>query len=265
MISKMKLIRIFLLCAATSTLTTQAAEPLKALLITGGCCHDYAKQKLIISQGISKRANVDWTIMHEGGTGRTHRISIYKKKDWIKDFDVVVHNECFGAIGDKAFVESLATAHRDSGVPAVLLHCTMHSYRAADKLTDEWRKLLGVTTVRHQQHVAVEIENMEPKHPIMQGFGKSWKTPAGELYEIVKVWPHTTVLGQAHGVRTKKDHPCIWVNQYGKARVFGTTIGHHNETMETETYLGYLTRGLLWACDKLDENGKPAQGYGPRK
>jgi hypothetical protein len=35
--------------------------------------------------------------------------------------------------------------------------------------------------------------------------------------------------------------------------------------METETYLGYLTRGLLWACDKLDENGKPAQGYGPRK
>ena len=135
--SKMKLIRIFLLCAATSALTTQAVEPLKALLITGGCCHDYAKQKLIISQGISKRANVDWTIMHEGGTGRTHRISIYKKKDWIKDFDVVVHNECFGAIGDKAFVESLATAHRDSGVPAVLLHCTMHSYCAADKLTDE--------------------------------------------------------------------------------------------------------------------------------
>lgn len=31
-----------------------AAEPIKALLITGGCCHDYAKQKLIISQGISK-------------------------------------------------------------------------------------------------------------------------------------------------------------------------------------------------------------------
>ncbi len=242
-----------------------AAEPIKALLITGGCCHDYVKQKIILTQGISKRANVDWTIIHEGGKSRDHRFSIYKKKDWIKDFDVVVHNECFGAIGDKAFVESLATAHRDSGVPAVLLHCTMHSYRAADKKTDEWRKLLGVTTVRHQQHVAVEIKNMEPKHPIMQGFGKSWKTPAGELYEIVKVWPHTTVLGQAHGVRTKKDHPCIWVNQYGKARVFGTTIGHHNETMETEAYLGYLTRGLLWACDKLDENGQPAKGYDPRK
>ena len=172
----MNSLRILLL-GVLSVVAVQAAEPLKALLITGGCCHDYAKQKLIISQGVSKRANVDWTILHEGGAGRTHKFAIYQKKDWIKDYDVVVHNECFGAIGDKAFVEGIAAAHGNSGVPAVVLHCTMHSYRAADKITDEWRKLLGVTTVRHQQHVAVTIENIQPKHPIMQGFGKSW-TPA---------------------------------------------------------------------------------------
>ena len=47
--------------------------------------------------------------------------------------------------------------------------------------------------------------------------------------------------------------------------MFGTTIGHHNQTMETEAYIGYLTRGLLWACGKLDKNGKPVKGYGPRK
>src|SRR6267142_5716633 len=46
--------------------TTRAAEPLKALLITGGCCHDYEAQKKIISEGISARANVTWTILHEG-------------------------------------------------------------------------------------------------------------------------------------------------------------------------------------------------------
>jgi len=261
----MKYIKTILFGALISALNIQSAEPIKALLITGGCCHDYTKQKLIISQGISKRANVDWEIVHEGGTDRNHKISVYLKKDWIKKYDVVVHNECFGAIGDKAFVEGMATAHRDSGVPAVALHCTMHSYRAADKITDEWRKLLGVTTVRHQQKVAVTIENIEPKHPVMKGFGKSWTTPAGELYEIVKVWPKTKVLGHAYGVRTKKNHPCIWTNEYGKARVFGTTIGHHNQTMESEEYISYLTRGLLWACGKLDKNGKPAKGYGPRK
>jgi type 1 glutamine amidotransferase len=44
-------------------------------------------------------------------------------------------------------------------------------------------------------------------------------------------------------------------------RVFGTTIGHHNETMSQETYLDLVTRGLLWACRKLDKNGKPVPGY----
>jgi type 1 glutamine amidotransferase len=44
-------------------------------------------------------------------------------------------------------------------------------------------------------------------------------------------------------------------------RVFGTTIGHHNETMRQETYLDLVTRGLLWAAGKLDESGKPKPGY----
>jgi len=33
-------------------------KPLKALLITGGCCHAYATQKEILKQGIEARAHV---------------------------------------------------------------------------------------------------------------------------------------------------------------------------------------------------------------
>ena len=40
-------------------------KPLRALMVCGGCCHDYEKQKLILSEGISKRASVEWTIVHE--------------------------------------------------------------------------------------------------------------------------------------------------------------------------------------------------------
>src|SRR4051812_34273040 len=35
-----------------------APKPLKILLITGGCCHDYAKQKDILKEGLEARANV---------------------------------------------------------------------------------------------------------------------------------------------------------------------------------------------------------------
>jgi len=30
-------------------------KPIRALLVAGGCCHDYAKQKDILTQGISAR------------------------------------------------------------------------------------------------------------------------------------------------------------------------------------------------------------------
>src|SRR4051812_12470956 len=60
---------------ATSSVSP-AAEPLRALLITGGCCHDYEAQKKILSEGISARANVTWTILHEGdAAGKTHEFS----------------------------------------------------------------------------------------------------------------------------------------------------------------------------------------------
>ena len=44
-----------------------ARKPIKALLVTGGCCHDYERQKVILSRGISARADVVWTIVHQGG------------------------------------------------------------------------------------------------------------------------------------------------------------------------------------------------------
>ena len=116
---------------------------LKALLVTGGCCHDYNRQKVIIPGGISQRAKVDWTIVHEGGTSRNHKVSIYSEKDWAEGYDVIVHNECFGGVKDDAFVEALAKAHENT--PAVVLHCSMHSYRAAPKGAEEWRRFLGVT------------------------------------------------------------------------------------------------------------------------
>ena len=34
------------------------SPPIKALLVTGGCCHDYNIQKLIISEGTAARARI---------------------------------------------------------------------------------------------------------------------------------------------------------------------------------------------------------------
>jgi hypothetical protein len=41
-----------------------AEPPIKALLITGGCCHDYKAQKDILKQGLETRLNIVGEHLH---------------------------------------------------------------------------------------------------------------------------------------------------------------------------------------------------------
>ena len=236
------------------------AEPLRALMIAGGCCHDYENQKRILSIGISERANVEWTIVHEGGTDRDHKIGAYKTKDWAKGFDVIVHNECFGGVTDVPFIENIAKAH-EVGVPAVMLHCSAHSYRNAK--TDAWRKTMGLSSYSHEKRRDFEVVSLKPDHPVMKGFPAKWLDADDELYQEEKLWPHAEPLAKAFGKDTQRDHTVIWVNTHGQGKIFATTLGHGNSTMESPVYLDLVSRGLLWACGKLNENGSPMEGYGP--
>jgi len=260
---KLKLLLPLLLSLLTCTPLLRAADapkPLRALMITGGCCHDYEAQKKILSEGISARARVEWTIVHEG-KDRTDRNSAYSNPNWARGYDVIVHNECYGMVDDVAFVESIAATHK-AGTPAVMLHCSTHSYRMAK--TDEWRMAVGITSMSHEKNRDLVIKRLNSTHPVMQGFPEVWNDPADELYKNEKLWPNTIPLAQAYGEDTKKDHVVIWVNTYGNARVFSTTLGHGNATMSHPVYLDLVSRGLLWACGKLDDNGKPAPGYEPK-
>lgn len=224
-------------------------KPLKVLLVCGGCCHDYNSQKELLSKGMMERAHMDVMVVHEGGTATNSKIPLYEKKDWSKGFDVVIHDECFSDVKENAWTQNIITPHRE-GLPAVVLHCAMHCYRDG---TDDWFQFCGVTSRRHGAAYPHEVLNVDASHPIMAKFGPAWANPAGELYWIEKVWPNTHPLGTAKNKEQGNDEVCVWTNQYGQGRVFGTTLGHHNETVGSPEYLDLVTRGTLWACDKLND------------
>ena len=236
-----------------------APRPLKALYITGGCCHDYTAQKKIFTEGVSARARVEWTVVQEGGQSTDHRISLYEKPGWADGYDVVVHNECFSAVGDPKFIENVLAPHR-AGLPAVVIHCSMHTFR--DVKGEAWHEFLGVSTNHHGPQQPLGVKNLEPSDPIMKGFPQVWTTGNEELYSIDKVEPHTTVLAEAYALDEKKQNAVIWHHSYGKGRVFGSTIAHNNATMKDPVYLDLVTRGLLWSTGHLDAEGKAEAGYG---
>ena len=228
------------------------SEAIRALLITGGCCHDYDAQIKILQEGLGKHANIAWTV-EQYDERRDTKAKVYQKSHWAQNYDVVIHNECFGAVVDGGFVESIVNEHVRSGVPAIVIHCSMHSYRNAPT-ADSWRQLIGVTSKRHEKKKrSLKVVAQQPNHPVMSDFPSPWETPNGELYIIERSWPNTQVIATAYSDEEKADQPVVWTNEYKGVRVFGTTLGHHNETMQHDVWMKFTASGLLWATQQSTE------------
>ncbi len=234
-------------------------KPVRALLVIGGCCHDYAKQKDILKKGISNRAHIDITIAYDPDTSTKHLNPVYEKPDWAKDFDVIIHDECSSDVKDLDVINRILEPHRQ-GLPAVVLHCGMHCYRSAGwpNTTTPWFEFTGLATTAHAEQLPISITFIDADSPITRGM-KDWTTIKEELYNNISGKLLDTAVPLARGKQTHRggkvsDNVVVWTNTYNKkARVFGTTLGHNNETVADSRYLDLVTRGLLWSADKLDD------------
>src|SRR5437762_3061951 len=94
-----------------------APAPLKVLLITGGCCHDYKAQKDILKKGLEERANVVVTQVHTDDKSTKPPLAILGNPDYAKDYDVVIHDECAADVNDPAIIAGVLKPHQD-GIPA---------------------------------------------------------------------------------------------------------------------------------------------------
>lgn len=229
-------------------LSVFAADPIKVLVITGGCCHDYDYQTKAMQLAAKEHGvDIDWTVVFEGGKGTRAMIDLYNKNDWAKGFDVVVHNECFADTDDPEYIRKITQPHRD-GVNAVVVHCAMHTYRSAK--IDDWREFLGVTSRHHEHQSRYGVDVVDKDNPITKDIPADYKTPMDELYIVEKLWPNAKVLATSKSEKTGQVQPVFWTNQFGKARVFGTTYGHSNDTFTDQVFLKTLVRGIVWAAGR---------------
>jgi type 1 glutamine amidotransferase len=228
------------------------AEPrINALVVSGGCCHDYGYQGRMLMEAVNNVLPVDWTVAYQGSSrSTTTRFPIYRDENWARGFDIVVHNECSADVADEAFIHRITDAHRAGGVAALVIHCAMHSYRTAT--IDDWRELLGVTSRRHtaSHQISVKLTPAAAAHPAMAGFRPDWVTPVDELYVIDKIWPGATALATAVSPEDQREYPLVWASDYHGARVFGTTLGHGNATWGDPTFQDLIARGFKWAVGR---------------
>jgi len=262
-----------------------AVKPLRVLIVAGGCCHEYDKQHLVLKEGIESRLNAIVDVAYNPDKTTKATFEIYKAKDWAKDFDVIIHDECSADVTDPAYVAAILDAHK-AGKPAINLHCAMHSYRwgnfrepvKAGADNSGWYEMIGLQSTGHGPQQPIAITFTDKNHPITQGL-ENWTTINEELYNNIQI---LTGKPLATGVQivppkakkgetlppdakpTEATSVVAWTNEYGpnKTKIFSTTIGHNTATVGDARYLDLITRGILWTTGHINENGKAEPGYG---
>src|ERR1041384_1391033 len=85
-------------CVATQA--AEKAKPLRVLLLTGGCCHDYTAQKDILKKGLEARANVVVDQIHTDDKTTKPPLAFLGNADYAKGYDLGIHDAGASAVSD---------------------------------------------------------------------------------------------------------------------------------------------------------------------
>jgi hypothetical protein len=276
--SKPILCALTLAVAAALPVHAETVKPIKVLVVSGGCCHNYALQREILETGLKARINADIThVFYDpkpNDQATRPALPIYGNPRYADGYDVVVHNECAASEDSPAVLDAVLAPHR-LGVPGINLHCAMHSYRSGEwKLPVQagadnarWFEYTGIQSTAHGPQSPISLTASATAHPITQGF-VPFVTANEELYNNLTTFGVTPVLT---GVQAEAKNPAdrsktfnvAWTHLYGpkRAKVFSITLAHNESGIADPRYLDLVARGLLWATGHLGNDGQAEAGY----
>ncbi len=98
-----------------------------------------------------------------------------------------------------------------------------------------------------QHEFMVEVRN--PNHPITKGLPAKWMHAKDELYSNLRGPAEgIEVLSTSLSDKTNQNEPNMMVLNYGKGRVFHTTLGHADYSMLERGFYKIIQRGTEWAA-----------------
>lgn len=101
----------------------------------------------------------------------------------------------------------------------------------------------------HQHNIPITLRVAD--HPITKGLPTKWLTAKDECYARLRgPAEKMTILatGQDQTKKSSRHEPILMVIDYGKGRIFHTTLGHDDYSFECVGFITTFTRGTEWAA-----------------
>jgi len=222
-----------------------ASAGLRGLILTSpGVFHDYAFQSQAIAQAIAARSGMRFDVsLSEHQRWETTEFS--------RGYDVLIYNICMANNRNEKLIANLRRQTEELGVPAVVIHCSLHSFRD----TNSWWPFVGLRTRSHEPLRPMEQRRVG-EHPVLDGIPADWRIADDELYINLAFDAQPLLTSRGEKGAT---HVTAWLKMHGESAVFGTTLGHTRTTLEDPAFQQLLANAVLYLTGQSGQfsSGRP--------
>jgi len=192
--------------------------------------------------------------------------------DALKNYDGVIFANTTGILplpDKQAFLDWIK-----SGKAFIGTHSAIDTFHGKD-MVDPYIEMIGGEFKEHHAQEEVDCINQDPKHPADKSLPASWHVK-DEIY-LTKNFDRTKVHGlltldKHPNDKTPGDYPIAWCKEYGKGRVFYTSLGHREDVWDpntpenfkrenpkevSELYQKHILGGIRWALGLEKGDFKP--------
>lgn len=253
----------------------------KVLYVTHepGRWHDYSSQRAAFTE-ISNAAGWDLTVA-SGSVEETH--AFLRQPDFAQGQDAIVYNFCFADSEDLAAMSNLIAQTEDAGVPALLIHCAMHSWwatfkkggpipgndlgkaRADRDLIERWAEergetpmpawgdFTGVASIKHGRKKAIRLEAVS-EHPAVGSLPEDYETSKTELYNNQYLTPDVIPLVIGH--QSRDEAIVMWLAPRGGSQIIGLTLGHEDAEWQDPVFRQLLQNGVNFLANNSNSGAE---------